>query len=136
MAKKSKVIKAAKAKLVSKTETKTKTKIKPEVATKKRNYVLLSKAGEEIGRYTGSAPRQAALKAANAGVVDIFLRETGVKRVRSTRDFGRISEIKIHTYRGSKSLKPKKPTDPAWLPDMISIPKVEKICTEWVRKDA
>ena len=46
-----------------------------------RNFALRDKDGNEIGIFTGKAPRQAALKAANRGHSDIKLRERGTKKV-------------------------------------------------------
>ena len=46
-----------------------------------RNFALRDKDGNEIGVFTGKAPRQAALKAANRGNTDIRLRERGTKKV-------------------------------------------------------
>ena len=46
-----------------------------------RNFALRDKDGNEIGVFTGKAPRQAALKAANRGITDIRLRERGTKKV-------------------------------------------------------
>ena len=45
-----------------------------------KNYALRDKKGDEIGVFTGKAPRQAALKAANKGHTDIRLRERGTKK--------------------------------------------------------
>jgi hypothetical protein len=46
-----------------------------------RNFALRDKDGTEIGVFTGKQPRQAALKAANRGHIDIRLRERGTKNV-------------------------------------------------------
>ncbi len=40
-----------------------------------RNFALRDEKGNEIGVFTGKSPRQAALKAANRGYMDIKLRE-------------------------------------------------------------
>ena len=45
-----------------------------------RNFALRDAKGNEIGIFTGKAPRQAALKAANRGHTDIKLRERGTKK--------------------------------------------------------
>jgi hypothetical protein len=100
-------------------------------ALKKRNFMLLNAAHEDIGKFTGKSPRQAALKVANSGVVDITLRETGQRRVRSTID-GKVAEYKVHYYTGSRILRPKTEKDPDWMPAMVNIPHVEKIGSEWI----
>jgi len=46
-----------------------------------RNFALRDEKGNEIGVFTGKAPRQAALKAANRGHTDIKLRERGTKKL-------------------------------------------------------
>jgi len=92
----------------------------------KRNYILLDKEMNEIGKYTGKAPRQAALKAANAGFIDILLRETGVRRTHKGK-----TQVKVHMFRGSRKQRAKKPTDPAWMPEKVNIPEVEKLGVEW-----
>ena len=46
-----------------------------------RNFALRDRDGNEIGIFTGKAPRQAALKAANRGYTDIKLRERKTKKV-------------------------------------------------------
>jgi len=105
-------------------------------ATAKRNFLLLDKKMNKLGKYTGNSPRQAALKIANAGVTDIMIREAGKRRSRTTRADGKITEILIHSYKGSRKQRPKTASDPAWLPDMVNIPHVKKLGTEWVVKDA
>ena len=111
-------------------------KIKPKTkvaAVEKRNFMLLDAAGNDIGRFTGNNPRQAALKIANSGVETIRIRETGVYKRRNTRDFGKIKEIKIHSFTGKRIQRKKTKKDPKWLPDMINIPKVKKVGIEWVK---
>ena len=100
----------------------------------KRNFMLLNVDHEDIGKFTGKSPRQAALKVANSGVVDITLRETGQRRVRSTHE-GKVTEYKIHHYTGSRVLRAKTEKDPDWMPAMINIPHVEKIGSEWIPID-
>ena len=85
-----------------------------------RNFALRDKDGNEIGVFTGKAPRQAALKAANRGHTDIRLRERGTK--------------KVHIFTGER-VQIKKPKDaPAWMPDEIWKPKVKKIGMEYLDK--
>jgi hypothetical protein len=70
-----------------------------------RNFVLRDKDGNDIGVFTGKAPRQAALKAANRGYTDIKLRERGTKKVQ------------IFTVERKQVNKPD--SAPAWMPDKI-----------------
>ncbi|AEB68656.1 MULTISPECIES: non-histone chromosomal MC1 family protein [Methanothrix] len=86
----------------------------------KRNFALRDASGNEVGIYTGMAPRQAALKVASRGVKDIRLRERGTK--------------KVHIYQGNRR-KVKKPKNaPAWMPDKIWKPTVKKIGIEKLEK--
>lgn len=96
-----------------------------------RNFCLLDINNNDIGRYAGKAPRQAALKIANQGITDIRLRETGVRRSRNTQE-GKITEVKVHVFAGSKIQRAKTDKDPAWLGPMINIPHVKKVGIEWV----
>ncbi len=70
----------------------------------------------EIGVFTGKAPRQAALKAANRGYTDIKLRERGTK--------------KLHVFTGERVQVDKPKSAPAWMPDKIWKPVVKKVGTE------
>ena len=70
-----------------------------------RNFALRDKDGNEIGVFTGKAPRQAALKAANRGHTDIKLRERGTK--------------KVHVFTGESKQVKKPKGAPAWMPDKI-----------------
>jgi hypothetical protein len=100
----------------------------------KRNFMLLNLQHEDIGKFTGKSPRQAALKVANSGVIDIALRETGQRRVRNTRD-GKVTEYKIHYFTGSRIKRAKTEKDPDWMPEWVNIPHVEKIGSEWIPID-
>jgi hypothetical protein len=93
----------------------------------KRNFILLDKSGNDIGKYAGNNPRQAALKIANTGVKDITIREAGVrKKVKG------VTMIKLHHFKGSKTQRDKRPSDPAWMGEKVNIPTVKKIGSEWV----
>jgi hypothetical protein len=81
-----------------------------------RNFALRDKDGNEIGVFTGKAPRQAALKAANRGNTDIRLRE------RSTK--------KVHIFTGKRKQVKAPKGAPAWMPDKIWKPIVKKIGIE------
>jgi hypothetical protein len=81
-----------------------------------KNYALRDKKGDEIGVFTGKAPRQAALKAANKGHTDIRLRERGTK--------------KVHVFAGDRVQVDKPKNAPAWMADKIWKPIVKKVGTE------
>ncbi len=105
--------------------------VQPVVEKKVRNFVLLNTDNEEIGRYTGKAPRQAALKVANTGVTNIRLRETGVRRKVKVGGENK-TEVKIHLFKGSRKQRNKTATDPDWLPAKINYPVVKKKGVEWL----
>ncbi len=77
----------------------------------KRRFVLLQ-GSKEVAIFTGKFPRQAALKAACAGYTSITLRERGTK--------------KLHMFKGSRQKVRAPPGHPAWLPDMVWVPRVRK----------
>ena len=85
-----------------------------------RNFALRDKDGNEISVFTGKAPRQAALKAANRGHTDIRLRERGTK--------------KVHVFTGERVQVKKPKGAPAWMPDNIWKPKVKKVGVEKLEK--
>ena len=82
----------------------------------KRTFALRDADGNEIGVFTGTSPRQAALKAANRGCTDIKLRERGTK--------------KVHLFVGERVQVDKPKGAPAWMPDKIWKPKVKKVGIE------
>ena len=87
------------------------------IAEKKpRNFALRDEQGNEIGVFAGKSPRQAALKAANRGHVDIKLRERGTK--------------KVHVFTGERVQVRKPKGAPAWMPDKIWKPNVKKVGVE------
>jgi hypothetical protein len=87
-----------------------------------KNYVLHEKNGKEDGVFTGKQPRQAALKAANRSKgtkskpVEIRLRERGTK--------------KVHIFKAWKEIVPAPKNKPAWMPEKINKPNVEKVGIE------
>ncbi|HPT36656.1 MAG TPA: non-histone chromosomal MC1 family protein [Methanothrix sp.] len=81
-----------------------------------RNFALRDEKGNEIGAFTGKAPRQAALKAANRGYTDIKLRERGTK--------------KLHVFTGERVQVDKPKDGPAWMHDKIWKPQVKKVGVE------
>ena len=85
-----------------------------------RNFALQDKDGNEAGVFTGKAPRQAALKAANRGITDIRLRERGTK--------------KLHVFTGERVQVDKPKGAPAWMPAKIWKPKVKKVGIENLEK--
>lgn len=81
-----------------------------------RYFVLRDETGREIAIFKGSAPRQAALKAANKGHIDIRLRERGTK--------------KVHIFKGERNEVDKPSNAPDWMPDKIWKANVRKIGIE------
>lgn len=67
----------------------------------KKNFGLINEKGQEIGVYTGSQARDAALKAANRGIDKIVLREKGTK--------------KLHYFVGKRELVAVPKNAPAWI---------------------
>jgi hypothetical protein len=100
----------------------------------KRNFMLLNADHEDIGKFTGKSPRQAALKIANTGVINITIRETGQRRSRNIKG-EKVVEYKVHHYTGSRALKHKGENDPEWMPEMVNVPHVEKVGSEWIPID-
>jgi hypothetical protein len=94
--------------------------------SKTKNYVLLEKNGKETGVFTGSQPRQAALKAANRSKgtkskpVEIRMRERGTK--------------KVHIFKGWKELVSAPKNKPKWMPDKINKPNVKKAGIEKLKE--
>ncbi|MCK9564808.1 MAG: non-histone chromosomal MC1 family protein [Methanothrix sp.] len=88
--------------------------------SEKRNFVLRDAEGNENGVFTGTAPRQAALKAATRGFTDIRLRERGTK--------------KVHVFQGNRKQIKSPKRAPAWMPQKIWKPSVKKICVETLEK--
>jgi hypothetical protein len=85
-----------------------------------RNFALRDQDGNEIGIFTGKAPRQAALKAANRGYTYIKLRERGTK--------------KVHVFTGKRKQVKKPKGAPEWMPDKIWKPVVKKVGMERLEK--
>jgi hypothetical protein len=79
----------------------------------KRNFALRDAEGNETSVFAGTAPRQAALKAATRGFTDIRLREKGTK--------------KVHLFQGERKLIQRPKKAPAWMPKKIWKPIVKKI---------
>lgn len=108
--------------------------VKPAIVTEgveKRNFILLNWDGDQLGTYTGRAPRQAALKAANRGVQDIILREAGKRKVVVHKN-EKVTCMKVHRFKGSIKTRPKIKSDPEWMNDPVSIPVAKKVCSCWI----
>ncbi|MEM2918875.1 MAG: non-histone chromosomal MC1 family protein [Candidatus Altiarchaeota archaeon] len=91
----------------------------------KKKYYSLLEGNKEVAVFTGTAPRNAALKAARRGYTDIRLREHGRKKDGMWR---------IHVFKGSRK-KVKKPENaPSWMPDEIWEANVKKVKVEKVKK--
>jgi hypothetical protein len=82
----------------------------------KRNFALRDAEGNETSVFAGTAPRQAALKAATRGFTDIRLRERGTK--------------KVHVFQGERKLIKRPKKAPAWMPKKIWKPTVKKMGIE------
>ena len=92
----------------------------------KKYYVLRKGSNDTEHVFSGSAPRQAALKAATRGFSDINLRERG-RRLKDGR-------YPIHCFRGSVRTV-NTPTDrPSWLPEKVRKPSVNKTGMKYINK--
>ena len=93
----------------------------------KKYYILRSgknpKASKDTEHvFTGSSPRQAALKMAKRGFKEFMFRERGRKNSDST--------VTIHVFRGSwKWVTYSRENRPAWLPEKVRMPVVKKVQT-------
>lgn len=85
-----------------------------------KRYFVLRQGKKEVGVFTGSQPRQAALKAANRGFTDIKLRERGTK--------------KIHLFKGSRQKVAAPPNAPSWMGEKVWKPSVKKQGIEKLEK--
>lgn len=92
---------------------------------KEKKYYSLREGKKEVAVFTGSAPRNAALKAARRGYTDIRLREHGRKKDGKWR---------VHVFKGSRKKVPKPDNAPDWMPAMINKATVKKIRVEKLDK--
>ncbi|MBN2102395.1 MAG: chromosomal protein MC1 [Candidatus Aenigmarchaeota archaeon] len=90
----------------------------------KKYYVL--KAGRKSAIFTGSQPRQAALKAATRGFSDIKLRERGRRNKDGT--------YTMHLFKGNRKQVSAPSNAPSWLPSKVWKPIVKKVGVERVTK--
>jgi len=103
-----------------------KTRAKRTKSRTKKTYVLRNKSGDTKKVFTGSSPRQAALKAATHGATDIRLRERGRKLTNG--------KYSIHVFKGSKKLVNAPENRPDWLPAKVRKPSVRKVRVEHINK--
>ncbi|MFH1432273.1 MAG: non-histone chromosomal MC1 family protein [archaeon] len=82
----------------------------------KRNFVLMKGGKDTDSIFTGRAPRQAALKAANRNITDIRLRERGTK--------------KVHLFKGARTKVAAPSNAPSWMGDKVWKPSVKKVGIE------
>ena len=80
---------------------------------KSKRYFVLLKGNKEVGVFTGSSPRAAALKAASRNNKDIQLRERGTK--------------KLHIYKGERNKVDAPDNRPDWMPAKVWKPNVKKV---------
>ncbi|MFH1450845.1 MAG: non-histone chromosomal MC1 family protein [archaeon] len=85
----------------------------------KKTYVLRNKSKDTDRVFTGSSPRQAALKAATRGVADIQLRERGRRNADKT--------YSVHVFKGSRKMVSAPENRPSWLPAKVRKPVVKKV---------
>jgi len=93
----------------------------------KNNYVLVNNDETESGVFTGTQPRQAALKVARAGKGTKENPETIRLRARGTK--------KLHIFKGYVAVVDAPEKRPAWMSAKIRKPFVEKIGTEKPKKE-
>ncbi len=90
----------------------------------KKNYVLRKGGNDTDHIFTGTAPRQAALKAATRGHKNIKLRERG-RRLKN-------GKYPVHVFNGEVKKVPAPSNAPDWLPDMVRKPNVSKKGMEYL----
>lgn len=92
----------------------------------KKFYVLRKGTKDTEHVFSGSSPRQAALKAATRGFSDIRLRERGRRNQDRT--------YSIHIFKGSVKTVAAPENRPSWLPARIRRPTVRKVRVERLTK--
>lgn len=86
---------------------------------KQKKYYVLRKSGKDSEHvFTGSSPRQAALKAATRGFTEIALRERGRRNKDGT--------YSVHVFTGSRKKVSSPSNAPDWMPGQIWKPVVRK----------
>lgn len=94
----------------------------------KRYFVVVDEKNEDTDHvFTGTCPRQAALKAASKGMTKIRLRERGRKTKRRRL-------ITIHVFTGERKKVPRPENAPSWLEKYETIwkPNVKKVKTDHI----
>jgi len=92
----------------------------------KKYYVLRQNKKDTEHVFSGTAPRQAALKAATRGFTSIMLRERG-RRLKDGR-------YPIHVFKGSVKTVAAPADRPEWLPAKVRKPTVSKLGMEYLAK--
>ncbi|MAF89303.1 MAG: non-histone chromosomal MC1 family protein [archaeon] len=92
----------------------------------KKYYVLRNKSGDTEHVFSGSSPRQAALKAATRGNSSIMLRERGRRNKDGT--------YSVHCFKGSVTVVNAPENRPSWLPAKVKKPVVRKSGVERINK--
>lgn len=91
------------------------------MAKRQRKHYIFRK-GSRVSVFTGRTPRQAALKAAAAGITDIRLRERGRRNSDGT--------YSIHVFKGSVRSVKLGDDRPSWLPATVKKGFVKKVGVE------
>lgn len=91
----------------------------------KKSFLSLDEDNNVIAKYNNKYPRQAALKAANAGVTNIRLLQRGTKNTA-------LSGWKVHKFVGERTRIHKPEGAPAWMSEMVFKPNVTKVGIERV----
>lgn len=92
---------------------------------KKKYYVLREGSKDTEHVFTGSSPRQAALKAATRGFSSINLRERGRRNKDGT--------YSVHVFKGERVKASAPKNAPRWMPSTIWKPVVKKIKVDHVK---
>lgn len=97
------------------------------MAKRKKKYYVLRKGNKDTDHvFSGSAPRQAALKAATRGFTDIQLRERGRRNQDKT--------YSIHVFKGSVKTVSAPANRPDWLPAKVRKPNVRKVRVNRIKR--
>ncbi|MFH1425090.1 MAG: non-histone chromosomal MC1 family protein [archaeon] len=92
----------------------------------KKYYVLRTANKDTEHVFSGSAPRQAALKAATRNFTDIKLRERGRRNQDGT--------YSVHNFKGSRKKVSAPANAPSWLPKNVWKPTVRKVGVDRIKK--
>jgi len=92
----------------------------------KKYYVLRKGTNDTEHVFSGSAPRQAALKAATRGFSNILLRQRGRKNKDKT--------YSVHVFKGSVKTVAAPANRPKWLPARVKKPIVKKVRVDRIKK--